>query len=97
MKYPHINKHIEHDELLDHFTLSAKERHLLAQRRKEVNILGVAVVLKSLIFLGFPPTQQGGHPFLSYILGQRSAGFGCKPLWGIPMEGQRVEKTPCYH
>ena len=56
MKYPHINKHIEHDELLDHFTLSAKERHLLAQR------LGVAVVLKSLVFLGFPPHSKEDIP-----------------------------------
>lgn len=72
MKYPHINKHIEHDELLDHFTLSAKERHLLAQRRKEVNILGVAVVLKSLIFLGFPPRSKEDIPssVISWVSGQ---------------------------
>ena len=72
MKYPHINKHIEHDELLDHFTLSAKERHLLAQRRKGVNILGVAVVLKSLVFLGFPPRSKEDIPssVISWVSGQ---------------------------
>lgn len=62
MKYPHISWHIDHDEILDHFTLSTKERHLLTQWRKEANILGFAVVLKSFVFLGFPPRSKEDVP-----------------------------------
>jgi len=62
MKYPQISWYIDHDELLDHFTLSAKERHLLTQWRKEANILGFAVVLKSFVFLGFPPRNKENIP-----------------------------------
>ena len=62
MKYPQISWNIDHDELLDHFTLSAKERNLLTQWRKEANILGFAVVLKSFVFLGFPPRNKENIP-----------------------------------
>jgi len=44
------------------FTLSAKERNLLTQWRKEANILGFAVVLKSFVFLGFPPRNKENIP-----------------------------------
>ncbi len=62
MKYPHISWHIDEYELRDHFTLSSQERHLLAQWRKDANILGFAVVLKSFVFLGFPPRDKKDVP-----------------------------------
>jgi TnpA family transposase len=62
MDYPHINTHISDEELFEHFTLSQDERFLLPQWRKEKNLLGFAVLLKSFVFLGFPPRMKEDIP-----------------------------------
>ena len=69
MEYPHINPHIQEAELVEHFTLTKEERFLLPQLRKKTNILGVAVLLKSLIFFGYPLRNKEDVPaaVITYI------------------------------
>jgi len=69
MAYPHISPHILNDDLIEHFTLKSEERFLLAQWRTDANILGFAVVLKSFVYLGYPPDEKTDVPVsvISYI------------------------------
>ncbi len=62
MEYPHIPQHFSKDELFEHFTLTQDERYNLPQWRKEQNILGFAVLLKTYSFLGFPPRRKKDVP-----------------------------------
>lgn len=64
MDYPHINLHLSQDELIEHFTLTQEERYHLPEWRKEKNVLGFAVLLKALSFLGFPPRRKEDVPFI---------------------------------
>lgn len=54
MEYPHINPHIQGEELVEHFTLTSEERFLLPQWRKDVSIIGFAILLKVFKYLGYP-------------------------------------------
>ena len=54
MKYPHIPKHFD-DDIFKHFTLNQEDKYLLKQCHNEEHILGLAILLKSYIFLGYPP------------------------------------------
>ena len=54
MDYPHINPHVSKVDLIDYFTMTQNERYHLPQGRKEGNILGFAVLLKTFSYLGFP-------------------------------------------
>jgi hypothetical protein len=57
--YPCFRTTYSHDELVEHFLLTAAEQHLIAQCRGDVNRHGVAVLLTSLRYLGyFPGTLQ---------------------------------------
>lgn len=58
MEYPHIPAHVTKDDLFEHFNLTEDERYFLPQWRKEKNILGCAVLLKTFAFLGFPPRRK---------------------------------------
>ena len=62
MDYPHINPHISKEDLIDHFTLTQNERYFLPQWRKGKNILGFTVLLKTFLFLGFPPRREEDVP-----------------------------------
>jgi hypothetical protein len=62
MEYPHIPQHFSKEELFEHFTLTQEEKYILPQWRKEKNILGFAVLLKTYLFLGFPPRRKGEVP-----------------------------------
>ena len=62
MQYPHIPQHFSKEELFEHFTLTQEEKYILPQWRKEKNILGFAVLLKTYLFLGFPPRRKGEVP-----------------------------------
>lgn len=72
MEYPHFCLHITEKNLLEYFTLAPEERYLLSQWRKDVSILGFAVLMKSLQFLGYPPRQKQDIPdsIIVYISGQ---------------------------
>ena len=58
MEYPHIPQHLSKEELFEHFTLTQDERYNLPRWRKEQNILGFTVLLKTYSFLGFPPRRK---------------------------------------
>ena len=62
MDYPHINPHVSKVDLIDYFTLTQDERYHLPQGRKEENILGFAVLLKTFSYLGFPPRRKEDIP-----------------------------------
>jgi hypothetical protein len=57
--YPYFRTTYSHDEMVEHFLLTAAEQHLIAQCRGDVARHGVAVLLTSLRYLGcFPGTLQ---------------------------------------
>ena len=63
MEYPHIPPHVSKEDLFEHFTLTQDERYHLPQIwRKEKNILGFAILLKTFLFLGFPPRKKADIP-----------------------------------
>lgn len=62
MNYPHIIPHISREDLIEQFSLTQEERYCIPQRREEKNILGFAVLLKTFIFLGFPPRNKEDVP-----------------------------------
>ena len=62
MDYPHIIPHLSKEDLVEHFTMTQDERYYMPQWRKEKNILGFAVLLKTFSFLGFPPREKEEIP-----------------------------------
>ena len=62
MLYPSFEKSLNQEQLYDYFTLNQKDRDLLIQIRKDKNFLGCAVLLKSFLFLGYPPGDKGAIP-----------------------------------
>lgn len=98
MDYPHINPHIGKEALVDHFTLTQDERYYLPQWRKEKNILGFAVLLKTFSFLGFAPRSKNDVPaeIISWLSRQLDAnpaeyeGYRWKSsLWDIHLASIR--------
>lgn len=72
MDYPHLRSNITYEYLIEHFTLTQDERYLIALRRRNVNILGFTVLLKTFQYLGYPPRQKEDIPdsVISFISGQ---------------------------
>lgn len=62
MDYPHIIPHISRQDLIEQFSLNQEERYCIPQWREGKNMLGFAVLLKTFIFLGFPPRNQEDVP-----------------------------------
>ena len=62
MNYPHINPHLSDEEIFEHFTLTRDELCFLSELRKERNVLGFAVLLKTFVFLGYPPRDMRNIP-----------------------------------
>lgn len=58
MEYPHLSQHFSKEELFEYFSITQDEKYTLPQWRKEQNVLGFAVLLKSFQFLGFPPRKK---------------------------------------
>jgi hypothetical protein len=54
--YPRFSDHYEEDELIEHFWMTADELQFVETFRSEVNRQAVAVLLKSLDYLGYFPT-----------------------------------------
>lgn len=77
MDYPHINPHTSQEELSEHFTLTAQERFFLSQWRKDGNVLGAAVLLKTLVYLGYPPRKKEDVP--EHIISLISQQLGVNP------------------
>lgn len=53
--YPRFSEHYEEDELIEHFWMTADELEFVESFRSEVNRQTVAVLLKSLDYLGYFP------------------------------------------
>lgn len=53
--YPRFFRHYEEDELIEHFWLTTDELEFVETFRSEVNRQAVAVLLKSLDYLGYFP------------------------------------------
>ena len=53
--YPHFKMTYSHDELVEHFLLSPAEQALIATCRSDVTRHGMAVLLKSVQYLGYFP------------------------------------------
>ena len=62
MAYPHLNIHFSREELIENFTLTPEERFFLPQWRQEGCVLGCAVLLKTFLFLGYPPPTKEDVP-----------------------------------
>ncbi len=62
MDFPSIPEHIRKEEIVEHFTLTQDERYFLPQSRKDKNIIGFAVLLKTFLFLGYPPRRKEDVP-----------------------------------
>ncbi len=69
MDYPHLKMHFSQEELVEHFTLTSEERFFLPQWRQEGCVLGCAVLLKTYIFLGYPPPRKEdvSAPIISWL------------------------------
>ena len=55
MSYPNLPKYLSKEDLIEHFTISASERKVLARLREKKNVVGFTALLKSFQFLGYPP------------------------------------------
>jgi len=62
MEYPHFSIYSNKEDLIEHFTLSEKDRDMLPQWGENRNMLGFAVLLKSFMFLGYPPQSKDEIP-----------------------------------
>ena len=56
--YPRFPASLSHEELVEHFLLDSTDHQFIAQFRGETNRHGVAVLLKSLHYLGYFPQHQ---------------------------------------
>lgn len=63
MDYPRLLSRLPGEEqLAEHFTLNSEEMALTSHLRKDGHRLGLAVLLKSYAFLGYPPRQKSDVP-----------------------------------
>jgi hypothetical protein len=60
--YPRFNTTYTHEELVEHFLLTPADRTLVNTCRGEANRHGVAVLLKSVQYLGYFPDSLGQVP-----------------------------------
>lgn len=62
MSYPCIGSYIDPKSLIEHFTIDDRDKAILSQVRTEENRLGLAVILKLFLFLGYPPERKEDIP-----------------------------------
>jgi Domain of unknown function (DUF4158) len=70
--YPRFRAAYEREDLAAHFLLTASDQELIAQCRGDVNRHGIAVLLKSLWYLGYFPDDLRKVPreVREYLAGQ---------------------------
>ena len=92
MNYPHINPHLSDEEIFEHFTLTRDELCFLSELRKERNVLGFAVLLKTFVFLGYPPRDMRNIP--SEIISRLSQQLQLNPeeFENYRWKGQGVDR-----
>ena len=66
MSYPHLRSQWHHDDLAEDFSLSANDIECLDSlqtgNRKKANRLGLIILLKTFIYLGYPPRRKADIP-----------------------------------
>ena len=62
MTYPYLKLNFAKEELMDHFLLDRDEKGLLVRIRKDKNLLGFTVLLKTFMYLGYPPRRKDEIP-----------------------------------
>ena len=73
MSYPKILPYLQKDALIEHFSLTLEDTKLIERIRNEENILGFAVLLKTLQYLGYPPHRKDQIPIeVLYIVSTMS-------------------------
>lgn len=91
--YPHFRTAYSHDELVEHFLLTPAEQGFIAQCRGDVNRHGVAVLLKSLLYLGyFPASPQEVPPDVKTFLARQ-----LDLLWDPSVQYPTDARTQRYH
>jgi len=77
MSYPHIGSYITPESFIQHFTIRNEDRAILAQARTDRSRLGLAIVLKVFLFLGYPPDYKEEIPIV--IIERISRQLGLDP------------------
>lgn len=62
MVYPILRHQVSEDDLIAHFTLDLEEQEIVRRIRRENLRLGFAVLLKTFLFLGYPPRRKSDVP-----------------------------------
>jgi len=62
MTYPDFPRHMSMQNLNEHFTLTQPEIELLSELRTAKNKIGFSTLLKTSVFLGYPPTKKSDVP-----------------------------------
>lgn len=60
--YPRFQESYSHEELVEHFLLNETDREFIAQFRMDANRHGIAILLKSLQYLGYLPQHISEVP-----------------------------------
>jgi TnpA family transposase len=60
--YPRFQQSYSHEELVEHFLLNETDREFIAQFRRDANRHGIAILLKSLQYLGYLPQHINEVP-----------------------------------
>src|SRR5205807_2699596 len=91
--YPRFRTSYSHDEWVEHFLLTPTEQELIAQGRGDVNRHGVAVLLKSLHYLGYvPESPPEVPPDVKTVLARQ-----LHLLWDPSAQYPTDERTQRYH
>ena len=73
MSYPKILPYLQKDAFIENFFLPSEDTKLIERIKSEKNILGFAVLLKTLQYLGYPPHRKDQIPIeVLYIVSTMS-------------------------
>jgi hypothetical protein len=78
----------EHEELVEHFFLHTAELEFVQGFRGNVNRNAVAVLLKSLLYLGYFPRASCAHPRVGQDLYRKPAQFALGSHPSVPLAEQ---------
>lgn len=91
--YPRFRASYAHEELVEHFLLTAPEYELITQCRGDLNRHGAAILLKSLLYLGYFPDDLSSVPVevKEFVAKQLNL------LWEPSAQYPADERTQRYH
>ena len=62
MSYPKILPYLQKDAFIENFSLASEDTKLIERIKSKKNILGFAVLLKTLQYLGYSPPRKDQIP-----------------------------------